>query len=56
MFSKFATCGKISELMLEFTGVSVPNASIACKQRIPPKKSEREKVSHGNLMDLLNVQ
>jgi hypothetical protein len=30
--------------MLEFTGVSVPSAFIACKQRIPPKESEREKV------------
>jgi len=56
VFSKFATCGKISELVLEFTGVSVPNVCIACKQRIPPKESEREKVSLGSLMDLLKVQ
>ena len=42
--------------MPEFTGVSVPNAFIACKQRIPPKESEMEKVSHGSLMDLLNVR
>jgi hypothetical protein len=53
---KFATCGKISELMLEFTGVSLPNVFTAYKQRIPPKESEREKVSCGSLMDLLNVR
>jgi hypothetical protein len=43
VFSKFAKCGKISELMLEFTGVSVPNAVIACNEEFLPRKAKGKK-------------
>ena len=56
MFSKFATCGEISELMLEFTGVSVPNAFLTCKYVTPSTESKREEISYGSVMNLLSVQ